>query len=104
MWDTEVSEIISYYLNNDTNILEVSFRTIDDPDDVVRIDNIDFSLTEEYGFELIQDEYEFFNEDEEEDEINDETIEVELDNDDLITFLNEYYSSNPESLPETQIF
>lgn len=103
MWDTEVSEIISYYLNNDTNILEVSFRTSDDPDDVVRIDNIDFSLTEEYGFELIQDEYEFFNEDEEED-IDEELLEVELDNDDLITFLNEYYLSNPESLPDAQIF
>jgi len=103
MWDTEVSEIISYYLNNDTNILEVSFRTSDDPDDVVRIDNIDFSLTEEYGFELIQDEYEFFNEDEEED-VDGELLEVELDNDDLITFLNEYYSSNPESLPDAQIF
>jgi hypothetical protein len=103
MWDTEVSEIISYYLNNDTNILEVSFRTSDDPDDVVRIDNIDFSLTEEYGFEIVQDEYEFFNEDEEED-VDAELLEVELDNDDLITFLNEYYLSNPESLPDAQIF
>ena len=59
----EVREIISYFLNNDTNVLEVSFRTLNDPDDVVRMDNIDFSLTEEYGFDLITEEFTFFDED-----------------------------------------
>ena len=36
----EIKEIISYFLNSDSNILEVSFRTIDDEEDVLRTDNI----------------------------------------------------------------
>jgi hypothetical protein len=48
----EIKEIISYFLNTDSNILEVSFRTIDDDDDVLRNDQIDYTLAEEYGYEL----------------------------------------------------
>ena len=39
----EIKEIISYFLNSDSNILEVSFRTIDDNDEVLRTDNINYS-------------------------------------------------------------
>jgi hypothetical protein len=48
----EIKEIVSYFLSSESNILEVSFRTIDDEDDVLRTDNIDYSVTEEYGFVL----------------------------------------------------
>lgn len=100
----EVREIISYFLNNDTNILEVSFRTLGDPDDVVRLDDIDFSLTEEYGFDLVTEGLNFFN-DEYEDELDDEDEqEIELDEDELISFLNEYYTIHPEYIPKPQIF
>jgi hypothetical protein len=100
----EVREIISYFLNNDTNVLEVSFRTLNDPDDVVRMDNIDFSLTEEYGFDLITEEFTFFDEDFEDDLSDDDLPEVELDEDELISFLNEYYTIHPEYTPKPQIF
>jgi hypothetical protein len=49
----EIKEIVSYFVNVDSNILEVSFRTIDDEDDVVRTDNIDYSIVEKYGFNLV---------------------------------------------------
>jgi hypothetical protein len=58
----EIKEIISYYLNGDTNIIEVSFRTIED----------------------------------------EETIE--LDEDELIVFLNEYYLINPSQLPKSEFY
>ena len=48
----EIKEILSYFLNSDSNILEVSFRTIEDEDDVLRNDNINYSIVSEYGFEL----------------------------------------------------
>ena len=48
----EIKEIVSYFLNSDSNILEVSFRTIDDEEDVLRTDNINYSIVSEYGFEL----------------------------------------------------
>ena len=100
----EVREIISYFLNNDTNVLEVSFRTLNDPDDVVRMDNIDFSLTEEYGFDLITEEFTFFDEDFEDDLSDDDLPEVVLDEDEFISFLNEYYTIHPEYTPKPQIF
>lgn len=101
----EINEIVSYFLNNETNILEISFRTISDSDDVVRIDNIDFSLTEEYGFELVTENFDFFEVDED-DSIDEAEIvqDVELDEDELLSFLNEYYTIHPEYLPEAQVF
>lgn len=101
----EINEVVSYFLNRDTNILEISFRTIEDSDDIVRVDNIDFSLTEEYGFDLITDTFDFFDGDFDDDIDDDNEIsEVELDEDELISFLNEYYTIHPEYIPEKQIF
>jgi len=60
----EIKEIISYYLNGDTNIIEVSFRTIDDEEDVLRNDTIDYTIVEEYGFDLVTESFDFFGDDE----------------------------------------
>lgn len=97
----EIKEIVSYFLNEETDILDVSFRTIEDPDDVIRVDKIDFMIIEEYGFELISENYEFFDEYEDEDF---EPEKIELDEDELIIFLNEYYLVNPEELPKPELF
>ena len=59
----EIKEIISYYLNGDTNIIEVSFRTIEDEDDVLRNDTIDYTIVEEYGFDLVTESFYFFGAD-----------------------------------------
>ena len=32
----EIKEIVSYYFNNETNLVDVSFRTIEDEEDVVK--------------------------------------------------------------------
>ena len=100
----EIKEIISYFLNVESNILEVSFRTIDDSDDVLRIDNIDYSVSQDYGYILEADEFGFFDE-EFEDDINIyEEPKIELDEDELISFLNEYYEINPKSLPRPEFY
>lgn len=98
----EIKEIISYFLNSETNILEVSFRTIEDNDEVMRSDNIDFTVTEDYGFELMTESFDFFDEEFEDDEPTQEKIE--LDEEELITFLNEYYTVNPHSLPNADFY
>jgi hypothetical protein len=99
----EIKEIVSYFLNADSNILEVSFRTIEDDDEVMRTDSIDYSIVDDYGFDLITESFDFFDDDFEDDEIlpNDK---VELDEDELITFLNEYYTINPEALPRSEFY
>jgi len=99
----EIKEIVSYFLNSDSNILEVSFRTINDEEDVLRTDNIDYSVVSEYGFELETESFNFFSEDFEEDLVLEED-KIELDEDELISFLNEYYTINQESLPKSEFY
>jgi hypothetical protein len=99
----EISEIVSYFLNTDTNMLEVSFRTIQDAEDVVRTDDIEVSIAEEYGFDLVVENFNFFG-DEIDDEIDVEETKIELDEDELISFLNEYYIVHPELLPKPELF
>jgi hypothetical protein len=96
----EIKEIVEYFVNTETNILEVSFRTIDDGEDEVRIDNIDYSIVSEYGYDLETDSFDFFGDEEDEDSFEDEE-KIELDVDDLVSFLNEYYTLNESSLPKS---
>jgi hypothetical protein len=101
----EIKEIVSYFLNAESNILEVSFRTIDDEDDVLRTDNIDYSVTEEYGFVLESDTFGFYDSEfDEEEDLFEEESKIELDEDELISFLNEYYEINPKSLPKAELY
>jgi hypothetical protein len=101
----EIKEIVSYFLSAESNILEVSFRTIDDEDDVLRTDNIDYSVTEEYGFVLESDTFGFYDSEfDEEEDLFEEESKIELDEDELISFLNEYYEINPKSLPKAELY
>ena len=97
----EIKEIVTYYLNSETNILEVSFRTIEDSDEEVRNDNIMFDIVEEYGYDLQSESFDFFSDDDEDD--IDENI-IEIDQQELISFLNEYYMVNPHTLPSPEIY
>lgn len=97
----EIKEIVSYFVNSRSNILEVSFRTIDDEDDVMRTDIIDYGIVESYGFDLITESFDFFDDD---DDIVSDGDKVELDEEELITFLNEYYIVNPKLLPDSEFF
>ena len=98
----EIKEIVSYYFNNETNLVDVSFRTIEDEEDVVRIDTIHYSVMESYGFDLITESFDFFDDDLEDDLY--EEVKIELDEDILISFLNEYYIVNPDSIPDPEFY
>lgn len=96
----EIKEIVAYFVNEDTNILEVSFRTIDDGDDILRTDNLDYDLVEEYGYLLENDSFDFFGVDTYDDDELTENNSIELDEYELMSFLNEYYTVNPTKLPK----
>jgi hypothetical protein len=98
----EIKEIVSYFLNPNSNILEVTFRTIDDEDDSIRTDNIDYSIVKEYGFS-VEVEYDI-TEEIDEDELWEKNYIVELDEEELTSFLNEYYEVNPKSLPKSELY
>ena len=82
----EIKEIVSYFMNSGSNIIEVSFRTIEDDEEVIRVDQIHYSIAEEYGFDLVTESFDFFEEDEDDSFIDED--KVELDEDELMVFLN----------------
>lgn len=99
----EIKEIVSYSVLPSANILEVAFRTIDDTEEHIRNVVIEYSEVADYGFELETESIDFFF-DEEEDLGNDESDYVELEEEELVSFLNEYFLVNPNRLPEATIF
>ena len=100
----EIKEIVSYFLNAESNILEVSFRTIKDSEDVLRTDNIDYSISEEYGYVLESEDFGFYDDEFEDEEDYYEDPKIELDEEVLMSFLNEYYEVNPKSLPKPEYY
>lgn len=99
----EIREIISYFLNSNTNVLDVSFRILEDNEEVMRTDSIDYTNVADYGFNLVSESFDFFGEEFEDDEILEEE-KIELDEEELIMFLNEYYTINPSSLPKSELY
>ena len=90
----EVIEIISYHINHTDDTIIVEFRTNEDSNFELRTDTIDMKEADDFGFNLINEDFDFF-EDEEEDDINIDDI----NEDELISFLNEYYMIYPDRLP-----
>lgn len=100
----EVIEIVSYYLNENTKILNISFRMLNDEEDTVRNEKLHYSIIEEYGYDLITENFDFFGDyDEEEDFFND-IDKTELDYEELMSFLNEYYTVNPNMIPDSEFY
>ena len=99
----EIREIISYFLNSNTNVLDVSFRILEDSEEVMRTDSIDYTNVADYGFNLVSESFDFFGEEFEDDEVLEEE-KIELDEEELIIFLNEYYTINPSSLPKSELY
>ena len=97
----EIRELVSYYLYEDTKRIEVTFRLTLDSEDEVRNDIINLEEAEEFGYKLINDNNDFFQFDDEEEEDFEDFID--MDEDLLINFLNEYYIVNPTKLPKTEI-
>lgn len=97
----EIRELVSYYIYEDTKRIEVTFRLTLDSEDEARNDIINLEEAEEFGYKLINDNNDFFQFDDEEEEDFDDFID--MDEDLLINFLNEYYIVNPTKLPKTEI-
>jgi uncharacterized protein (UPF0128 family) len=108
----KIQEIVDYYYNSDINCLKVSFRLNTDQINQIRETEFDIDDIKQWGYDVVFNESvisestQFYFEDENEDnffeEVNEEVLEV--DEDSLLEFLNEYYSENPKKLPKTSLF
>lgn len=103
-------ELVDFYYNQKTNMVEVDFRVTEDSDDVIRQQEFDVDVILEYGYQVINlddlsDSYSSY--DDLEDyifESEESDLEPSIDEYELKSFLTEYYSNNSDKLPDTEIF
>lgn len=99
----EVLEIISSYVNKESNIIRVEFRMIGD--EGIRQDVIEFEYIKDFGYyeDDLMDVFESIDtEDDEWEDWDVDTDEVFIDDDTLISFLNEYYIVFPDRIPDEE--
>jgi len=100
----EIKELESFYINETSQTLDVTFRIHLDNEDEIRTDQIDLSETETFGYNLSNHSSPDFFDDEEYEDIFDDDDNTELDEEEIISFLNEYYLIYPDRLPDTQLY
>lgn len=104
----EIKEIVSFYINELSQTLDVTFRTLIDGDDEIRTSQIEFGEIKNFGYDVLLtkiDEFEdLIDEDEMDYEDFNDLFEDEDLEDDVISFLNEYYLINPKNLPPSEFF
>jgi hypothetical protein len=104
----EIREIVSYYINNAAETLEVSFRTLDDEDNQLRNDEIPIVEITAFGYDIIKSDSEFLDDfEEEDDDFFDSFLSDNLDyidHQELLSFLNEYYTIYQDKLPKSELF
>jgi hypothetical protein len=102
----EIKELVSFYVNEVSETLEVSFRLVGDNDDEVREDQIDLTEVEAFGYNLNSKiDLDLFEDDDEYGDSSDyDLIDDFEDEDEVISFLNEYYLIYPDYLPDPELF
>jgi hypothetical protein len=104
----EIKEIVSFYINELSQTLDVTFRTLIDGDDEIRTSQIEFGEIKNFGYDVLLtkiDEFEdLIDEDEMDYEDFNDLFEDEELEDDVISFLNEYYLIYPKNLPPSEFF
>lgn len=97
----EIVEIISYFINHSTDTIDVRFKFNNDEDDEIRVDVIDLKESDDFGYSLIVEDFDLFIDDEDED---DNLLEDNVDEIELLSFLNEYYLIYPEKVPKKDLY
>jgi len=104
----EIKELVSYYINDTNQTLDVSFRLLEDGEDEIRNSQISLDEIKKYGYSFLENNSDILkdmlDEDEYEDFDEDDFFEDSIDENEIISFLNEYYIINPKSLPESELF
>lgn len=109
----EIKELVSYYINESAKTLDVTFRITSDSDDEIRTDQIQLDEVKSFGYNFDNFEestlIEMYNDDDEDNEdvfgsIFDEDDINEAEEDEIKSFLNEYYLIFPNKLPNSEFF
>ena len=101
----EIKELESFYVNEASQTLDVTFRVLSDSDDEIRTDQITLEEVRTFGYNINEKVDDFYDEEDEDDiylfgDIDDE----DLDEQEVISFLNEYYLIYPNNLPGAELY
>lgn len=101
----EIQELVYFYILEESRTIEVSFRLTTDGDDELRTDFIEISESEDFGYNIITEDLDFMNDYiDDEDEMGEDWSDIlNIDEDNLISFLNEFYVINPQKLPKAEL-
>jgi hypothetical protein len=101
----EIKDLESFYINETSQTLDVTFRILSDNDDEIRADQIDLSETKTFGYNFLKnDTDDLWDDDDDEDYFDTYGEEFDMDEEEIISFLNEYYLIYPNRLPNTQLY
>lgn len=96
----EIIEIISNYINKDNNVVEVEFRLMGDDDSVARVDTIEFEYLQSFGYGDNFITLDIFEDEDDEWDLEFDDDDFFISEEDLISFLNEYYLVYEDRLPD----
>lgn len=96
----EIQELIFFYLHENSKTIEVQFRLSIDSEDEFRTAFIDIDESVDFGYELITEDIDLYEEDEEDELYWFDSPNIDEDN--LISFLNEYYVVFPDKMPKIE--
>lgn len=101
----EIQELVYFYILEESRTIEVSFRLTTDGEDELRTDFIEISEAEDFGYNIITEDLDFMNDYmDDEDEMGEDWSDIlNIDEDNLISFLNEFYVINPQKLPKAEL-
>jgi hypothetical protein len=94
----EIIEVITFHINKLEEVLEVTFRTNSDSDEECREAKIPFIEIDDFGYNFHMNIDEFTSSDDY-DEIDDDLF---IDENEILSFLNEYYVLFTDKLPNPE--
>jgi hypothetical protein len=102
----EVREIIETTVKEP--IIEIKFRLVTDSDEVMRSVEFQLDEIEEYGYNILTEDFDLFDidddwENDEFDYLDDDDNELNIDVEELISFMNEYFLIN-NRVPPAELF
>lgn len=100
----EIKELESFYINETSHTLDVTFRLQIDKEDEIRTDQIELDEVKTFGYNINESIDDFYEDEDEDFDSFDDFNDDDLDEEEIISFLNEYYLIYPTKLPESQLF
>ena len=100
----EIKELESFYINETSQTLDITFRILSDNDDEIRTDQIDLSESKTFGYDFLKDDNDDLWDEDDDSLFDSYDDDYDMGEEEIILFLNEYYLIYPDKLPKPQLY